>query len=90
MPVNTVYPNIPDNFAQSIRAARVVKGLSIKKLAKLTEFHPGYISEVENGLRNINHEKAMIFNQVLDMGFHLPAPDQILIDRIKQENGWKK
>lgn len=90
MPINTVYPNIPDNFVSAMRAGRTLKGLSVKKLAKITEFHPGYISEVENGKRNVNYERATVFNQVLELGFELPAPDQILIDKVKRENGWKK
>lgn len=90
MPVNTIYPNIPDNFVTNLKKTRSVKKLSLKALARLVGCHPAYISEVENGKRNVSYERALVFNQVLDMGFDLPKPDLILIAQVKGELGWLK
>lgn len=90
MPLNTVYPNIPDNFVMMLKKTRSAKGISQKKLARMANCHPALISEIESGKRNCSYPRAVAFNEALDMGFDLPQPDYILINRIKTENGWRK
>ena len=40
------------NFGEFIKERRLAKGINLRKLAELTGFAPGYLSDIEQGKRN--------------------------------------
>ena len=40
------------NFGEFIKVKRLAKGINLRKLAELTGFAPGYLSDIEQGKRN--------------------------------------
>ena len=40
------------NFGEFIKEKRLAKGINLRKLAELTGFAPGYLSDIEQGKRN--------------------------------------
>jgi transcriptional regulator with XRE-family HTH domain len=57
---------ITSQLGKNIRQLRLKKGLTQEKLAKLTQIHSVYVSNIENGLRNITVIKAFKIAQALD------------------------
>lgn len=54
-----------------IRNERKLKGLSISKLAELTEVSQPYLSQIENGKRNPSYDIIHKIKRVLDIDFYL-------------------
>lgn len=54
-----------------IRNERKLKGISISKLAELTEVSQPYLSQIENGKRNPSFDIIHKIKRVLDIDFHL-------------------
>jgi transcriptional regulator with XRE-family HTH domain len=52
-------------LGKNIRELRLKKGLTQEQLAELTQIHPVYMSNIENGLRNITVIKAFKITQAL-------------------------
>lgn len=54
-----------------IRNERKLKGISISKLAELTEVSQPYLSQIENGKRNPSFDIIHKIKRILDIDFHL-------------------
>lgn len=52
-------------LGKNIRTLRLKKGLTQEQLAELTQIHAVYMSNIENGLRNITVIKAFKISQAL-------------------------
>jgi len=52
-------------LGKNIRNLRLKKGLTQEQLAELTQIHAVYMSNIENGLRNITVIKAFKISQAL-------------------------
>lgn len=77
-----IYPNLPDGFVETMRKERISRGLSCRRLGNLIGKGPAIISQYELGYRNVNYENAVLLNEVLDLGFNLPEPDETARDHI--------
>lgn len=77
-------------LAQTLRAARKARGLSIAQLATLAEVSPRLISEVERGMRaHVSYETAMRLLQLVGVAvtFDAQSPSDAAADaaRIRAE-----
>ena len=56
------------NFGEFIKEKRLAKGINLRKLAELTGFAPGYLSDIEQGKRNSpTPEKLAKIIEVLEL-----------------------
>ena len=56
------------NFGEFIKVKRLAKGINLRKLAELTGFAPGYLSDIEQGKRNSpTPEKLAKIIEVLEL-----------------------
>ena len=56
------------NFGEFIKEKRLAKGINLRKLAELTGFAPGYLSDIEQGKRNSpTSEKLAKIIEVLEL-----------------------
>ena len=56
------------NFCEFIKEKRLAKGINLRKLAELTGFAPGYLSDIEQGKRNSpTPEKLAKIIEVLEL-----------------------
>ena len=56
------------NFGEFIKEKRLAKGINLRKLAELTGFAPGYLSDIEQGKRNSpTPEKSAKIIEVLEL-----------------------
>lgn len=56
------------NFGEFIKERRLAKGINLRKLAELTGFAPGYLSDIEQGKRNSpTPEKLAKIIEVLEL-----------------------
>ena len=56
------------NFGEFIKEKRIAKGINLRKLAELTGFAPGYLSDIEQGKRNSpTPEKLAKIIEVLEL-----------------------
>ena len=56
------------NFGEFIKEKRLAKGINLRKLAELTSFAPGYLSDIEQGKRNSpTPEKLAKIIEVLEL-----------------------
>lgn len=60
-------------FGDELRRLRQQRGLSLKKFARLVHYDPGYLSEIENGLKPPTDAIAGRCDAVLDAGGSLSA-----------------
>lgn len=73
--INTMYPNIPDNFHTIVRVERIRQGLSQQKLGDAVGMTSVMISMLERGVRNFSYNAAEDIRRALDLEIVLPLPD---------------
>lgn len=90
MPINTKYPNLPDGFREAVRAARLMKGMSLRAAAKELGVSAPTMSQLELGVRNFDYNRAILFKNFFKMDFELPDVDfenapKVTRGRVKHE-----
>ena len=55
-------------LGRNVRELRLKKGLTQERLAELAHIHPVYVSNIENGIRNITVARAFKIARSLDCG----------------------
>ena len=59
--------DLKKEFGASVRERRKQLGLSQEALAERADLHRTYVSDIENGLRNISLENIQRLSQALDI-----------------------
>jgi len=76
MPVNTRYPNIPENFRHEMKKARLEQEWSLRAVAAMLKLSAAAtVSQYETGGRNMSYERAVQLRDLYEMDFDLPEPD---------------
>lgn len=76
MHVNTIYPNIPEGFAEAMKMGRLKLNMTQRELGAAIDKSGLQISQYERGLRNIPYETAKLINEALGLGLVLPELDR--------------
>lgn len=75
MPAKMLYPNIPENFPQLVKSARIARGLSLREMGELVGLNGPNVHQLEKGERNFSYSRAVQFRDVLELNIELPEPD---------------
>lgn len=85
MPVNTKYPNLPPEFPQLVRQARIEQGISLRLLSEKTGLPNVAINQIELGKRSCTYDRAIRLRDALGIDIQLPKPDLSLRDPITRD-----
>lgn len=87
MPVNTKYPNLPDDFIDRVREERNKRGLTLRAFEALSGINSVQMSQYETRKRNVNYETAVLIRDTLGFKYRLPKPDLTMAPMITRHRG---
>lgn len=83
-PFNTIYPNIPDTFIDTVYNTMKQKGLSQGEVARATGITTQKLGQFFNRRRNMPRDVAVKLRDFFDLDIFLPPVDEALSKELRR------